>query len=260
MTDTHTHPYLEQFAGDEAAAIQRAIDAGVDCMVLPCVDRSSIGPMARLQRQYPDNTILALGLHPTELTEDWREDLADMEILLDTGDFAAIGEIGMDLYWDKSNEENQREAFLRQLKWGAERQLPVLIHCRDAQAQLLDAIREFKTSNDGKLPPLVFHSFTGGPEDVAAIREVCDPWFGINGVVTFKNAPKLREALPAIGLGRILLETDAPYLAPVPHRGERNEPAYVQFVRNAVAATLGITPEAVEEATDANARTLGLRR
>ena len=144
------------------------------------------------------------------------------------------------------------QAFARQLEWAVRYNLPVIIHCRDGVDETLEVIR-----NAGdRLPKLIFHSFTSGLEDVRKIREVCDPYFGINGVVTFKNAASLREALPEIGIDKIVLETDAPYLAPVPHRGSRNESSYIPLIRDKVAETLGISPEETERITDFNAEQL----
>ncbi len=249
MIDTHTHPYLPEFeeGGDEA--VKRAFEAGVDHLVFPNVDASSIGPMMDLHRRFPEQTSVAMGLHPTEVGEDWEETVGMMTGLLEKGGFIAVGEVGIDLYWDDSGEQRQKEAFRRQLELAERLRLPVIIHCREALRQILEVIREVKPTVG-----LLFHSFTGGPDDVRQIREVADPMFGINGVVTFKNAAPLRESLPEIGLDRIVLETDAPYLAPVPHRGKRNEPAYVTATCSCVAATLGMTYEEVERITDDNAR------
>ena len=147
---------------------------------------------------------------------------------------------------------DQKEAFARQLEWAQRCDLPVIIHCRDGVEETLDVLKNIK----GKLPKLIFHSFTSGPEDVRRIREVCDPWFGINGVVTFKNAKPLREALTLIGLDRIVLETDAPYLAPTPHRGERNDSSLIPLILAQVSETLGIPKEEVEKQTDLNAKAI----
>ena len=253
MIDTHTHPYLEQFESWGAVALERALAAGVTHMVLPNVDESSVRPILDLHSRFPEQTSVAMGLHPTEVKEDWRPTL---DRILDTfrqdpsrPRIVAVGEVGMDLYWDKTFSREQAEAFAQQLRLAEEAGLPVIIHCREALEETLKVISEVRPT-----VPLIFHSFTGSPDDVRRIREVCDPWFGINGVVTYKNAQPLRDALPEIGLGRMLLETDAPYLAPVPKRGRRNEPAYVAYVRDQVAATLGVTPAEVDAATEANAK------
>lgn len=249
MTDTHTHLYMADAYPDGCAdAVERAIAAGVTRLVFPGVDMESQTAMRALHERYPDNTRIALGLHPTELGDNWQQTLDLMEEML-PGDFSAIGEVGIDLYHDASTLADQRTAFARQLGWARRHSLPVIIHCREGLDDTLDII----AGAGGDMPPLIFHSFTGTAADVRRIRETCDPWFGINGVVTFKNAPALREALPEIGLDRMLLETDSPWLSPAPRRGERNESARIPFIRDCIASTLGITAEEVEFATDSSA-------
>ena len=250
MTDTHTHLYMDAYEGDQAGAVERAIASGVTMMIFPDVCPESHEAMVRLHRLYPYNTRITLGLHPTEVKEDVDRVLDTMESLLDSGDYVAIGEIGIDLHWDSSTLEAQKRAFARQLEWGACRALPVIIHCRDGIDATLEVIKECKYP----LPTLIFHSFTSGIEDVRRIREVCNPYFGINGVVTFKNAAELREAIPEIGIEKIVLETDAPYLAPVPHRGGRNESSYIPFIRDKIAEILNLSSEEVEQITDDNSK------
>lgn len=251
MTDTHTHLYMEDFAGDEEAAVRRALAAGVSRMVFPNVDESSIAPMQRLHKAFPDNTVMGMGLHPSEIREDHDQVLDRMERELDTGRYTAVGEVGLDLHWpDSPAIEVQMDVFERQLRWGAERNLPVIIHCRDARDQALETIGRL---DPDKRPVMIFHSFTGTTGDVRAIRRICDPYFGINGVVTFKNAPELREAVKEIGADRLILETDSPYLAPVPNRGRRNESAFIPHILNACAAAIGTDPAELERITDRNA-------
>lgn len=233
-----------------SGALRRAIEAGVTRMVFPCVNPNSLDEMHRLHNEFPDNTRIAIGLHPTDLSESWRTDLDRMEALL-PGNFCAVGEVGIDLYHDRSMRAEQSEAFERQVGWAVRHGLPVIIHCREGLEDTLSVLERFAT-----LPPLVFHSFTGSLEDVRKIRRVCDPWFGINGVVTFKNAPLLREALPEIGLERMVLETDSPWLSPAPLRGRTNESARIPLIRDCIAATLGISKEEVETTTDRNASKL----
>lgn len=254
MTDTHTHLYTPEFESGGAPAVRRALEAGVSMMIFPNIDQASLQPMMELHEAFPDNTRIAIGLHPTELGDSWKEDLDLMGKMLeeDASRFSAIGETGIDLHWDASTLEAQKEAFARQYDWAVRYNLPLIIHCREGVEAALEVI----ASRPGPRPRMVFHSFTSGLEDVRRIREVCDPWFGINGVVTFKNARALREALPEIGIERIVLETDSPYLAPVPHRGERNESAYIPAVAAKVAEVLGLPIEAVEEITDSNATAL----
>lgn len=254
MTDTHTHLYMLSESADECtAAVARAIDAGVDMMVFPAVDPASYPSLMELHRRFPGNTAVAVGIHPTELGADWETGLEEICRHGDPLSPVAVGETGIDLYWEKETLPQQKEAFHKQLLMGLERGLPVIIHCRDAREEVLEVISEVKESHGGELPKLIFHSFTGGTVDVVRIREVCDPWFGINGVVTFKNARDLTEAIPEIGLQRLLLETDSPYLSPFPHRGKPNESARLPLIRDRVAAILGLPPSEIEQATDANA-------
>lgn len=251
LTDTHTHIYMpDEFAADGGprAAVLRAMEAGVGRMILPCVDASSLEPMRTLAAQFPDNIRMAIGLHPTEVPADWRPIVDAMLHELDTnpGRYIAIGEVGMDLYWDKTMRREQMDAFEYQARAAAERSLPVIIHCREAldeTLEVLQAVPQVKA---------VFHSFGGTPDDVERIRRRFDPWFGINGIVTFKNS-RLHESLPAIGLDRLLLETDAPYLAPVPRRGRRNESAYLVHTAAFVAEKFGITTDRIAEITNNNA-------
>ncbi|MDE6291931.1 MAG: TatD family hydrolase, partial [Muribaculaceae bacterium] len=197
----------------------------------------------------------AMGLHPTEVGEDWREELDDIIATLSPTDPVAIGEVGIDLYWDDSNLDLQKEAFTAQILLAGKTGLPVIIHCRDGVEECCECIHAARQqAPEGKLPQLVFHSFTGTPDDVRRIRELCDPYFGINGVVTFKNSGRLPEAVKEIGIERILLETDSPYLAPVPKRGRRNESSYLTFVNNKVAEILGLPPDETDRQTTRNAK------
>lgn len=249
MTDTHTHLYMtDSYEDGGYEVVENAIANGVTKLVFPCVNLESLPGMRKLNRMFPYNTCIALGLHPTELEDDWKERLDEMESML-PGDFSAIGEVGIDLYHDSSRREQQKEAFARQIEWAQKHNLPVIIHCRDG----LDDTLEVLSGIYGELPKLIFHSFTGNRADVRRIREVCDPWFGINGVVTFKNAPELRDALSEIGLEKILLETDAPWLSPAPFRGQRNESARIPIIRDKIAEVLDISPQEVERQTDESA-------
>lgn len=252
MIDTHTHLYMEEYEEGGKSAVERATDAGVELMILPCVDAASLEPMERLHSLFPESTRIAIGLHPTELGENPEKTLDDFERRLEenASRFCAIGETGIDLHWDKTNLEAQKEAFRRQYIWAQKYDLPLIIHCREGVEAALEVI----SSVPGKKPVMIFHSFTSGPEDVRRIREVCDPWFGINGVVTFKNAEAVRDAAKEIGLERIVLETDAPFLSPVPFRGARNESAYLDKIRDKLAEVFEISPVEVERVTDANAK------
>ena len=248
MIDTHTHIYMDEFSDGGADALRRAVDAGVNHLIFPNVDASSVSPMMALHRRFPGCTSVALGLHPTEVGDDWETEVDAMEKSLEEGGCVAVGEVGMDLYWDTSRKAEQMEAFARQMRIADRLGLPVIIHCREALDETLAVIRDVNPS-----VVLIFHSFTGGPDDVRKIRELCDPMFGINGVVTFKNAQTLRDALPEIRLDRMLLETDSPYLAPVPHRGKRNESSYLPAICSRIADTLGVSAEEVERKTTENA-------
>ncbi len=250
LIDTHTHLYLPEFDDDNAGrvTVERAISAGVERMIFPNVDLTTVEPMQRLAAQFPNNIYMAMGLHPTEVKDDWQEVLAKTETLLNQSEYhyVAIGEIGMDLYWDTTYREQQMQVFERQCRMAVDMNLPVIIHCREGLAETLEIVSKF--------PGLkaVFHSFGGTVEDIEAIRRIGDFYFGINGIVTFKNS-KLREVLPTIGIDRILLETDAPYLAPVPYRGKRNESAYIVSTAHCVADALGVDFDLLAERSSANA-------
>jgi TatD DNase family protein len=252
IIDTHTHLYLEEFQPNEADAVNRAIEAGVDTLIFPNVDLTTIEPMKALQRQFPTNIYMAMGLHPTEVNDNWLNDLkiVEDEYLNNISSYVAIGEIGIDLYWDKTYREQQMLAFERQAKLAAEHDVPIIIHCRDGLNEALEVLCGLN-----KAPRGVFHSFGGTNDNVDAIRAVGDFYFGINGIVTFKNS-KLREVLPHIGIDRLLLETDSPYLAPVPHRGKRNESAFIIHTAQYVAMAMDTTLEHVAEVTSSSARAL----
>lgn len=248
MIDTHSHLYLEEFDADRDDAVRRALAAGVRHLVLPNVDLETFGRMVALHEAYPACTSMAMGLHPTSVGDGFRETLEEVRGKFDSCDFVAVGEVGIDLYWDKTYKEQQMEAFDTQLHWASGRGLPVIVHCRDGLETVVGVFRNY----GGGLPCCVFHSFGGTRDDVALIRSFGDFYFGINGVVTFKNS-RLSEVLEYIGLDRILLETDCPYLTPVPFRGKRNESAYVPYVAAKIADTLGLPVEEVSDATDRNA-------
>ena len=255
LIDTHTHLYLDDFASEKTGTVRRALDSGVGQMIFPNVDLSTIEPMRKLHSEFPDNTFMAMGLHPTEIGTEWRRDLAKIKSELDSNpeDYVAVGEIGIDLYWDKTFRKEQLEAFSSQVDWALEKTLPVIIHCREGLSETLEVLKSKSIK-----PQAVFHSFGGSIEDVRAIRETGDFYFGINGIVTFKNS-RLADVLPEIGLERILLETDAPYLSPVPYRGKRNESAYIVHTAKRIADTLGRSLQEVEMITSENARRLFTR-
>lgn len=252
LIDTHTHLYLEEFQPNPQDVVTRAIEAGVEQMIFPNVDLSTIAPMQNLHNLFPKNTFMAMGLHPTEIKDSWVEDLAKVktEFNQNQNEYIAVGEIGIDLYWDKTYCDEQMQALEQQFNWATESNIPVIIHCREGLDEILEVLDGMSTKPQG-----VFHSFGGTNEDVDRIRKYGDFYFGINGIVTFKNS-KLRDTLPAIGIDRILLETDAPYLAPVPHRGKRNESAYLIHTAAHIAQHLSLTAEDVAINTTNNAKKL----
>lgn len=258
MFDTHTHLYMPEFAFEgqpdgsfegQCNAVDRALAAGVNMMMFPNVDLDSVAPMRSLHALRPESTIMAMGLHPTEVPEDWHDAMKHVFDELDShsADYKAIGEVGIDLYWDRTRELQQMEVFNIQVQKALEMNLPVIIHCREGLDQVLEILKVYPGVE------AVFHSFGGTKEDVERIRRVGDFYFGINGIVTFRNC-SVRDVLPEIGADRILTETDSPYLAPVPHRGKRNESAYIPLVVNEIARSLGKTSEETAALTDTNAR------
>lgn len=251
MIDTHTHIYLEEFDDDRQEVMQRAIDSSVGHLLLPNVDLTTIGPMHSLHEQYEHCTSMAMGFHPTEVDADYRKALSQVEHWLGIKQYVAIGEIGIDLYWDSTYHREQQAAFDAQCHWAVELGLPVIIHCRNGLQQVLEVFDHFT----GPLPQAVFHSFTGSIDDIADIRRRGDFYFGINGIVTFKKSA-IPQLLPVIGLNRILLETDSPYLAPVPNRGKRNESANIPYIADCIASHLSLTCDEVSDATDHNAHRL----
>lgn len=251
MIDTHSHLYLEEFDNDRGDAVARALAAGVGHLVLPNVDLQTAPQMTGMHGRYPECTSMAMGLHPTSVDAGFREALAATYDFFSRYKFVAVGEVGIDLYWDATFREQQIEAFDTQLHWAEQFGLPVIIHCRNG----LDEILSVFAGYCGTLPQCVFHSFGGTVDDVERIRKYGDFYFGINGIVTFKNS-KLHETLPVIGLERIVLETDCPYLAPVPYRGKRNESAYIPLIAAKIAESLSVAVEQVASVTDRNAATL----
>ncbi len=251
--DTHTHLYLPDFDSDDIQAcdaVTRALKAGVSHMIMPNVGLDTVAPMQALAARHPDCVSMAMGLHPTEVGDAWKDSLERiMAATADGSSYVAVGEIGIDLYWDRRFCDQQMQAFELQLRRASELGLPVIIHCRDGLDQTLEVMQGV-----GGLTG-VFHSFGGDGRDIDAIRRVGDFYFGINGIVTFKNSD-LHRHLPAIGLERILLETDSPYLAPVPFRGRRNESARLPLIAAEVSASLGVTLAEVADRTTANARRL----
>ncbi len=253
MIDTHSHIYGEEFDEDREEVMKRAIDAGVEKVLLCNVDLETVARMKKMHEEKPDFTEMAMGLHPTEIKEVWKSDLKKIGDELFSGGYKAIGEIGMDLYWDKTFEREQREVLREQMAWARELDMPVVLHIRKAYAEVFE---EFKYIGLQEWRG-VFHCFGGGIEEA---RKAVEMGFmlGIGGVLTYKNSG-LGEIVKEIGVEHLLLETDAPYLAPVPYRGKRNEPAFMASVRNKIGEILDRSAREIDEITTVNARkTFGL--
>jgi TatD DNase family protein len=250
LIDTHAHLYAKAFENDRAAMIERAQAVGVAKFLLPNVDESSIAGMLELEAAYPGRCFPMMGLHPCSVKENYLADLAWVRKWLDQRDFIAIGEIGIDLYWDKTFIEEQKAAFLTQVEWALEFDRPVVIHARESLDVLIDLLREVGDPNLRG----VFHCFTGNVAQAEAIMKL-GLYLGVGGVVTFKNGG-VDKTLAEISLERIILETDAPYLAPIPYRGKRNESAYVQEVAAKLASIKGLSLAKIASITSENARKL----
>ncbi len=248
--DTHAHLYDAQFDADRPEDIQRAIQAGVDRICLPNCDLSTIEPMMSLTKQWPENCFAMMGLHPCYVKDNFMEELKAMEQWLSGTKFAAIGEIGLDYYWDTTFVAEQKTAFRHQVAWALRYNLPVVIHTRSSMPDGIEIVRE---NQNGSLKG-VFHCFGGSIEEAHAITEL-GFYLGIGGTATFKNST-LTEVLSQISLDHILLETDAPYLAPVPYRGKRNESAYIPLIAARIAEIKQCSVEEVAEATTRNAELL----
>lgn len=246
LTDTHSHLYSEEFSTDQDAMMQRAFDAGVQRIFVPSIDSTYTDKMYEVETKYPENVFLMMGLHPTYVKENVETELAFVEAELARRKFYAIGEIGIDLFWDKSFLEQQKYAFQRQIQLAKKYKLPINIHCRDAFDEVFEVLKlEQSLELFG-----IFHCFTGTYEQ--ALEAISyNLKLGIGGVVTFKNG-KIDQFLDKIAISNIVLETDSPYLAPVPYRGKRNESSYVVNVVNKLAEIYNITPEAVAEITTQN--------
>ncbi|MGB0862054.1 MAG: TatD family hydrolase [Saprospiraceae bacterium] len=247
MVDTHTHLYAEQFDEDRAEMIVRAIEAGVSRFYLPNIDSNSIAGMMELEKQYPNQFFPMMGLHPCSVKADYKKELDIVEKWLNDRPFVAVGEIGIDLYWDKTFFEEQKDAFRTQIKWAKELNIPIVIHARDALDVIIDIVTEEK---DDTLNG-IFHCFTGTEEQAQKIADL-DFYMGLGGVLTFKNAG-LDKIAVNIPLNKIVLETDSPYLAPKPKRGKRNETAYILYVAKKLAEIKGLSLEEITKITTQNA-------
>lgn len=251
MIDTHAHIYSEEFDADRVEMLQRAKEAGVRKIVLPNIDRSSLQRMLDLEAAEPGYCYAAIGVHPTSIREDYAEELDMVKQELARRKYIAIGEIGIDLYWDKTFLKEQIAAFRKQLDWSLDYDLPVIIHVRDSFRETMEVLLDYR---DKGLKG-VFHSFTGNKEEALAVIATGSFLLGINGIVTFKNSG-LRNVIHEIGIDKLILETDAPYLSPVPFRGKRNESAYLKLVAEKIAEANGQSCEFVIKQTSNNAMSL----
>lgn len=249
--DTHTHLFSDAFDEDRNEMIQRAIASGVTQMLLPNIDVASIEPMYALCNQYPENCFPMMGLHPGYVGENWEKDLDFIENALFTRKNVAVGEIGMDLYWDKSFVEQQAKVFKKQVEWAKQLKLPVVIHAREAFDEIFEIVDEL---NDERLSG-VFHCFTGNLDQAKKIESYGGFKLGIGGVLTYKKAG-LDEVLKDVPLEMLVLETDSPYLPPTPHRGKRNESAYLLHVAEKLADVKQVSLKEVAEVTSMNAKQL----
>ena len=248
ITDTHTHLYSSQFDEDQSAMILRAKNAGVSRFFIPAIDSSYTKKMLQLEKDFPNDVFLMMGLHPTSVKENYLEELALVKEWIDKRNFCAIGEIGMDLYWDKTFLVQQQEAFRTQIKWAKEKKLPINIHCRDAFNEIFEVL-ELEKGDDLRG---IFHCFTGTLEQAKKAISY-NMKLGIGGVATFKNG-KIDKFLNEIDLKHIVLETDAPYLAPTPFRGKRNESAYITNVVDKLVDIYGLSFKEIAEITTQNSK------
>lgn len=262
IVDTHTHLDGEEFDVDRSEVMMRAKEAGVGMVFLPAIDVKTSEAVLKLSHEYPGYAYPMIGLHPEEVKADWKEQLGKIKTILDAhltavdglngikykSDYIAIGEIGLDFYWSREFEKEQLVAFEKQVEWSCETGLPLMIHCRKAQNEMLHILRKWKD----KLPGGVFHCFTGNQQEAKELLEYDNFVLGIGGVSTFKSS-HLRDDLPAaVPLERIVLETDSPYMAPVPYRGKRNESAFVVQVMKTLATAYGVSEEEVAKVTNQN--------
>ncbi len=247
LIDTHTHLYLEEFNDDRKEVVKRALENNVRYMLFPNIDSFSAEPMMNLCEQFPENCFPMMGLHPTSVKENYKDELNIVEKMLNEKKFYGIGETGIDLYWDKTFIEEQKLSFSRQVELAKEYDLPVVIHSRDS----FDVIYEILLKHKGNMPSGVFHCFTGNYEQAQKIIDL-GLFLGIGGVLTFKNSG-LDKVISGIDLKHIIIETDSPYLTPTPFRGKRNESSYVKYVAEKLAVIKEITMDTVADITTENA-------
>ncbi len=249
FVDTHTHLYddrLNEAKQDEM--IRRALEAGIEKMYMPNCDQHTIPGMMRIAEAFPDRCLPMMGLHPTYVKADYLDELNVVESWLYEGGFAAVGEIGLDYYWDKTFVAQQKDAFAKQIDWAIHYNLPIVIHSREATADCIEIVRG---KQNGDLRG-IFHCFSGNADEA---KQITDLGFmlGIGGIITYKSNKELQEIVQSAPLENLVLETDAPYLSPVPYRGKRNESAYLQFIAEKVAEVRQVSIEEIGKATTENA-------
>ena len=250
--DTHTHLFEPEFAEDREAVVQRAVEAGVKTLCLPCITEASLSRMEEMCERFPGICYPMIGLHPTELGDDYQIVLDRMYKELKGNDcYIAVGEVGLDLYWDDTRKKEQLDAFRQQIEWAVETGLPLAIHSRSAFEDLYNVMEEYRS----KGLTGVFHCFSGDADEAQKLLSFDGFYLGIGGVVTYKKST-LPSVLEDVPLERVVLETDSPYLAPVPRRGRRNESSYVPFVAQKLAEIYGCSVEEVAAITTDNARRL----
>jgi len=250
ITDTHTHLYSEAFDEDRAEMMQRAIAVGVSRFFIPAIDSTYTKSMLQLEQDFPEHVFLMAGLHPTHVKDNYKEELQHVEDLLSQREFVAIGEIGIDLYWDKSTLKNQQDAFRKQIQLAKHYKLPIVIHCREAFDEIFEVLEEEKSEDLFG----IFHCFTGTIEQAWKAISY-NMKLGIGGVATFKNG-KINTFLNQIDLKHVVLETDAPYLAPTPYRGKRNESSYIIKVLEKLSEIYELSADKIAEITTANSKTI----
>ena len=250
MIDTHAHIYLEHFADDVDAVIDRALENGVKKILLPNIDSTTVNQMLDLEERYPGVCYAMMGLHPCSVKDDFEKDLLLVADWLDKRSFLAVGEMGTDLYWDKTFWEQQKKAFHMQAELALKHNLPIVIHCRETIDETIGLVKEY----EGRGLKGVFHCFTGSADQAKQITDL-GFYLGLGGVATFKNGG-LDQVIPHLDTTKIILETDSPYLTPTPYRGKRNEPSYVSFIADKVAEYLQMNKEALVDLTTTNANAL----
>lgn len=261
IIDTHCHLIDKAFDEDRTATIDRAIEAGVEKMIVACCNEEEATPILELCRAHRGNLYASVGLHPEEMAADIRPQLDALEtfLLQHHEEIVAVGEIGLDLYWDQTRLEDQKAALLRQVEWSLRFDLPMLIHIRNAMPEFLDLLRgpmqDLRQQYDSRPLRGVLHCYSGSADEAREALRLGDFYFGIGGTVTYKKS-LVPDVVRALGLERIILETDCPYLAPVPRRGRRNEPAYTALTAQWIAEDLGLTGEEVAATTSRNAEAL----